>query len=461
MKKYTQKLKVLMPKKNLLSTLTTFLGGKQVEQENETEKVVKFGYRVLLIGLGGFILWASFAPLDEGVPTTGSISVDTKRKAIQHLSGGTISEVLVHEGQWVEKGQALIKLSDLIQKTNFESAKQIFLSIKATHNRLISEQLNLTEIKFDSDLLDIAREDPSVVSIINIQKQLFNSRKQNLQANLNSLQESIHGQKALVDGYLSISQSRKKQYELIKEELERSSGLIKEGYLPLNKQYELERLMAEYSASSADALSNLSKTQQNILDLKQKMIAIKTDYSKEVEQQLVDTRRDLSPAEEKYKATKKEYENTKIISPVAGQVIGLVFQTIGGVIESGQKIMEIVPKSEKLTLETQIQPHLIDRVAVGDEVDVRFSSFSHSPILVVQGKVDTLSADVIQDPNNQVPPYYLARVSLTEKAIKDLGSRQLQPGMPVEVVIKTGNRTLLEYILHPLVKRIAASLKEE
>jgi protease secretion system membrane fusion protein len=464
MKKHLQMLSNSFKKLNL-SLLGKFLvTNKNLdgEKDNDTKRVIKLGYRVIFIGFGGFILWASLIPLDEGVPTSGTVSVDTKRKAIQHLSGGTISEVLVHEGEWVNKGQLLIKLSDLVQKTNYENAKQSYLTIKATHNRLASEQLNLNEINFDEDLLKIINENGTTegISIINTQKQLFSSRKKNLQANLSSLEEAINGQKALVEGYQKISQSRKKQYDLVKDELDRSSVLIKEGYLPLNRQFELERSMAEFSASNADAMSNLSKTQQNILDLKQKIIALKTEYSKEVEQQLVEAKRDLPASEERYKATRKEFENTKIVSPVEGQVIGLAFQTIGGIIEPGQKIMEIVPKSEKLTLETKVQPHLIDRIGVNDRVDVRFSSFSHSPILVVEGKVVTISADAIQS-NNQEPPYYLARVTLTEKGFKSLGNRQLQPGMPVEVIIKTGNRTLLQYLLHPLVKRLAASLKEE
>lgn len=150
-----------------------------------------------------------------------------------------------------------------------------------------------------------------------------------------------------------------------------------------------------------------------------------------------------------------------IRAPAEGQVVGLAVQTVGGVIQPGQKLMDIVPKNEVLLLETKVAPHLIDRVHSGLIADVRFSSFAHSPQLVVQGKVDSISTDLITEPQNPNISYYLARVSVTAEGLKELGNRQLQAGMPAEVVIKTGERSVLTYLLHPLLKRIAASMKEE
>ena len=141
--------------------------------------------------------------------------------------------------------------------------------------------------------------------------------------------------------------------------------------------------------------------------------------------------------------------------------MGLSVQTIGSVVQAGQKIMEIVPSEEQLVLEAKIAPHLIDRVRVGDSVDVRFSSFADSPQLVVTGELKTLSSDALADNSQNSAPYYLARVHVTESGLKTLGARKMQPGMPVEIVIKTGSRTLLQYLVSPLRKRIAASMKEQ
>jgi len=141
-------------------------------------------------------------------------------------------------------------------------------------------------------------------------------------------------------------------------------------------------------------------------------------------------------------------------------VFALATQTVGGVISPGQKLLDVVPANESLLLETRVLPHLIDSVIAGMPVDVRFSSFAHSPQLVVEGKLVSVSADLLTDPQNGMA-YYLARVAVTPEGLKKLGKRQMQPGMPVEVVLRTGERSMLTYLMHPLTKRIAASMNEE
>jgi protease secretion system membrane fusion protein len=163
---------------------------------------------------------------------------------------------------------------------------------------------------------------------------------------------------------------------------------------------------------------------------------------------------------EKFRATKDDLSRIDIKSPATGQVVGLAFQTVGGVIGPGQKLMDIVPQDQALLIEARVAPHMIDRVHKDMPVDVRFSSFAHTPQLVVHGKVASVSADVLVDQHTGAP-YYLARVGVTAEGYKQLGKRQLQPGMPVEVVFLTGERSMLTYLLHPLTKRLAASMKEE
>jgi protease secretion system membrane fusion protein len=170
--------------------------------------------------------------------------------------------------------------------------------------------------------------------------------------------------------------------------------------------------------------------------------------------------REVQSGEAKFRALSDDLSRIDIKSPAAGQVVGLAVQTVGAVVQPGQKIMDIVPDNELLLIETRVSPNLIDRVHAGLPVDIRFNAFSHSPQLVVEGKVVSISGDLLTDPQSNAS-YYLSRVSVTPEGYKKLGKRSLQPGMPVEVVLKTGERTLLAYLLHPLTKRIAASLKEE
>ncbi len=189
------------------------------------------------------------------------------------------------------------------------------------------------------------------------------------------------------------------------------------------------------------------------------------DFKSSTASQLAQVQLEVEADGEKTRALAEELADTEVRSPASGQVVGLQVQTVGAVIQTGLKIMDIVPLHEGLLIDTKVAPHLIDSIHRGLPVDVSFSSFAHSPQLVVQGVVESLSKDIVTDPQlNPMAPgasYYLARVSVTPEGMKSLGRREMQPGMPVQVVIKTGERSLLTYLVDPLIKRIAVSMKEE
>jgi protease secretion system membrane fusion protein len=426
----------------------------------DTSRPARIGLWTLGIGFGGFLLWASLAPLDEGVPTGGIVAIDTKRKAVQHQVGGIVKQVFVKEGQFVKSEDPLIRLDDAMTLANFEAIRQHYLTLRAMEGRLLAEQANQGKITFHPDLLQ-ASTDPYIKQTINNQEQLFQSRRMSLQADMQAIKESIQGQEASIQGYEGMLSARKSQLTFIQEDLDGMRNLVKEGYAPRNKQFELERMAAEMIGSTADLQGNIQRARSAIGEMKMRAIQRTQEYRKEVDSQLSDVRREVQADGDKFRAASQEMARTVIRAPSEGQVVGLSVQTVGGVIGPGQKLMDIVPANETLLLETKVPPHMIDRVHPGLPTDVRFSSFAHSPSLVVHGKVDSISSDLITEPQNPNIAYYLARVSLTPEGIKELGGRQLQAGMPAEVVILTGERSMLTYLLHPLLKRMATSMKEE
>lgn len=425
----------------------------------DSTRAARIGLWALLIGLGGFMLWAAFAPLDEGVPSHGLVAINTKRKAVQHPTGGIVKEVLVGEGDRVKEGQLLLRLDEAAARANYESIRQRYLGLRAMQGRLLAEQSGLSKIVFHPDL-ESARDDPLIRSQMLTQEQLFVSRKSALRADLQGLQESIQGQQGLLQAYDSMLTSRRNQVSLVNEELTHTRGLVKEGYAPRNRQLELERMVSEANASIAELLGNITRGQRAIGELRQKLISRQQEYRKEVEAQLSEVTREVQSDEGKFHALADDLGRIDIKSPAGGQVVGLSVQTVGGVIQAGQKLMDIVPENELLLVETRVAPNHIDRVHAGLPVDIRFNSFANSPQLVVDGKVVSISGDLLTDPQNGVQ-YYLSRVSVTPEGYKKLGKRVLQPGMPVEVVLKTGERSLLAYLMHPLTKRLAAAMKEE
>lgn len=425
----------------------------------DSGRVARVGLWALAIGFGGFLLWAGLAPLDEGVPGPGVVAIDTKRKPVQHQTGGLVKEVLVREGDQVQDGQVLVRLDDAVARSNFESVRQRYLGLRAMQGRLQAEQLGRSAISFHPDL-EAAASDPLIQQQMQTQIQLFSSRRMALQSDLQSIEESIRGQEGLLRAYEGMQLNRRNQLALLTEELNNTRALVKEGYAPRNRQLELERMAAESNTALAELQGNSVRATHAVGELRQRMISRQKEYRKEVESQLADVTREVQSDEVRFRAVKEELGRTEIKAPVGGQVMALAVQASGSVVQPGQKLMDVVPENEALLLEARVAPHMIDRVHAGLPVDIRFSAFAHSPQLVVDGQVVSVSSDQITEPQTGVS-YYLARVAVTPEGLKVLGKRQMQPGMPAEVVFKTGERSLLTYLLHPLTKRIAAAMKEE
>ena len=429
------------------------------DPSTDTRRVGRYGLWALGIGFGGFLLWAALAPLDEGVPSHGMVAIDTKKMAVQHLAGGLVKEVVVREGQKVKAGQLLIRLDEAATRANFEGVRQRYLSLRAMESRLKAEQTNQASIAFHPDITQAA-SDPQIKELIFNQEQLLRSRRAAQNAELQSIQEGVLGQEAMIQAYNTMLTNRKGQQALLNEELTNTRGLVAEGYVPRNRQLELERMTFESNASMADLLGNTTKAKRAVAELKQRAILRQQETRKEVESQLADVTREAESDAEKYRAVQADLSRVEIKSPTDGQVVGLNVQSVGAVISAGQKLMDIVPNDQSLLIESRVQPHLIDKVRVGLPVDVRFSGFANTPQLVVGGKIVSVSGDLIIEPQTNMG-YYLARVHVTEAGMKQLGNRQLQSGMPVEVIFVTGERSMLTYLISPLTKRLAASMKEE
>jgi protease secretion system membrane fusion protein len=412
-------------------------------------------------GLALFIGWAALAPLDEGVPTQATVAIDTKRKAVQHLQGGIIREVMVREGDEVKEGQPLVRMDDAVAKANFEATRQRYLGLRAMEARLMTEQMGRDRIEFGAELR-AESSDPLIARHMATQEQLFATRRAALRADLQAIEESIRGQEASIQAMSGMQESRQTQRRLLQEQLSNIAGLVKDGYAPRNQMLELERQVAEVTTAITDLQGNQARAKQAIAELRQRALARQQDYRKETDSQLADVAREVQSDEGRFRAYRDDLDRTLIKSPATGQVVGLMFQTVGGVVPPGQRLMDIVPEKESLLLEAKIPPHLIDAVQPGLPTDVRFSAFAHSPQLVVEGKVLSVSADLLSE---QTPmgmmTYFLARVQLTPEGMKGLGKHQIQPGMPAEVIIRTGERTVLAYLLHPLTRRVAASMKEQ
>jgi len=424
----------------------------------DVKRSLRVGLLILGLGFGGFLIWAVTVPLDEGVPSPAVIAVETHSKQIQHPTGGVVASVNVKEGQRVAKNDVLLTLSDVETRAAFDATRIQWLSLRASEARLYAEQIGASRITFPPELLQL-RTDPIAQQQITLQEQLFATRRRALDSELAALGQTALAAQATLVGLRESLAARQSQQAIVQQELVGVRQMVADGYTARTKQSELERQAAEITAALAELRGNQARVNESLAEVRLRQEQRRQEYRKEVESQLTDTRRDAGALSERIKSAEEAFTRTVIRAPVAGSVVGLAIQTAGGVIAPGARIMEIVPDDARLVLEAQIAPHLIDRIHAGLPADIHLHAFTNLPQLVVSGKVMTVSAGAITDPQTR-SSYYLARVEVTAEGLKKLSGRELQPGMPADVVVKTGERTMLNYLLRPLFKRFSESLKE-
>lgn len=445
--------------KNQVADAALANNGESIEPPSDSMRPAKVGMWVLGVGLGGFLLWAGLAPLDEGVPTHGMVAIDTKSKMVQHLTGGVVKGVYIKEGELVKEGQPLIDLEPAVANANHTEVRQRYLGLRAMQGRLQAEQTGQVQVAFHPDLL-AAQSDPLVKGLMAAQLDVMRARRNAIQTEIAALEEGFRGQTQMIQAFKEMLLNRKSQRRLLELELNQTRPLVDDGYAPKNRLLELERALADVQSSVADLNGQVSRAQTTMAEIRQKQLGLQQNYRREVETQLADVSREVQADAQKLVAVSADLQRMHIRSPADGQVVGLAVQTTGAVVQPGQKLMVIVPENEPLLLEARIDPSLIDKVKTGLITDIRFNAFSHSPNLVVEGRVESVSSDLLTDPASNIS-YYLARVVVTPAGMSTLGKRRMQPGMPAEVIIKTGERTLLTYLMSPLVRRVAAAMKEE
>jgi protease secretion system membrane fusion protein len=426
----------------------------------DTRSPIRLGFWVLIVGFGLFVLWASLAPLDEGVAAQATVSIETRRKTIQHLQGGIIQALPAREAQTVQQGDVLLVLDDGVNRAAFEAARQNYLMQRALESRLMAELADQSTIAFHPDLAKPG--DGVAAQHMRVQQQLFEARRAAQRAEIAAAEQSIVGVQGQIAGIERMLQSKRGQSEVQARQLGNVSVLAGEGFAPRNQALQLEQMQAELKSSMAELETSIQRSHSAIAETRLRIAQRKQEFLKEVSAQLADVRREVQANQERLAAVSAELGRTQIRAPVSGQVVGLMTAGIGSVVTPGQRLMDIVPVGEGLLLDAKIPPSVIDRVKAGIPVEVRFTAFANSPQLVVHGRVVSLGGDALTEQiGSTVINYYLARVEVTKEGLKALGDRVLQPGMQAEVLLKTGERTLLAYLLHPLSKRIAAAMTEE
>ncbi|MNV29492.1 Type I secretion system membrane fusion protein PrsE [compost metagenome] len=423
-------------------------------------KPARWGVWLVLAGFGGFLLWSWLAPLDAGVVATGTVKVTSNRKAVQHLSGGTVEAILVREGDLVTKGQEVVRLDSLRALAEQGAVSAQYIVSKTVENRLEAERDNRDVVNFDPELLKRFKDDHRLEAAMDLQQRLLDTRRAGLAGEISILQENLAASAVQLKGLQQVYSARASQISFLNQELQGTRVLSAEGYVPRNRLLELERSNADLSAGQAENLNNIARVRSQTTEIKLRILQRQHDYLKEVESQLTETAKENTTLADRLRALDYEVTHTVIRSPIDGMVQALSIATVGGIIQPGFKIMEIVPLNEPLQVDAMIPVQAIDKMAPGLPVDISFPAFNHAQTPNIPGRVMTISADRLMDEESK-QPFYLAQVEVTPDGMSLLGSNHIRPGMPASVTIKTGERNMMSYLLKPMLERVDSSFKEQ
>jgi protease secretion system membrane fusion protein len=427
--------------------------------DTDLTKYTRLGWWIVIGGLGGFMLWASLAPLDKGVPLTGTVAVASNKKAIQHETGGTVEAILVKEGAVVKAGDVLVRMNNVQAGADAETARVQYIAARTMQARLEAERDGRSGVMLPKEFAD-AESDPRVLESIALQEQISSSRQSAIRNELAAISENIVGLNSQMQGLEASLLSKREQQALVIEQLSGMRDLAKEGYMATNRVLETEQNLASINANISADVGNIGRTRSQISELKLQKLQRNQEYQKEVRTQLSEAQKQAGALENQLKGLDRNVSNINVKAPVAGTVVGLSVFTKGAVVAPGFKLMDIVPVEDSLVVEGQLPVHLVDKVYPGLPVNLMFTAFNQNKTPHIPGEVVNVSADrFIEEQTGQ--PYYKVTSKVAPEGMKLIYNLKIRPGMPVDMFVKTGERTMLNYLFRPILDHLELSMSEE
>jgi membrane fusion protein, epimerase transport system len=424
------------------------------------------GFALVLVVFGGFGAWAALAPLQSAALAPGVITVEHHRKTVQHLEGGIIRTIDVHDGDSVQQDQVIATLDDTQSRAQLEVLRGQFYFRVAQEARLTAQRDGLPVVHYPQELL-AHRGDPRVQDALRLQDQTFSVRRSANDGERAVYRRQIEQLRAKVQGLHAQKRSKDRLVESYRGELDDFKSLLKEGFTEKQKVEEMERALAQSEGQRGELLSTIAASELHMGEIELKILQLQKDLQREIAKELSDVQTEFFQLREKVQSLESTVNRTVIKAPVAGMVLGLAVHTIGAVISPGGRLLDIVPQHQKLIIEAQVTPIDIDRVKVGQVAEVRFSAFKTRDVPTIEGTLISVSADRIvgdsKENKNAETAYYLARVAVSPEGLEALSAADLElvPGMPAEVLINTGARTLVQYLMKPLTDTVKRALIED
>jgi HlyD family secretion protein len=418
---------------------------------------IRIGFGLIVGFFAVFFGFGYFVPLAGGAMAPGIVNPDGSKRAVQHLEGGIISALYVREGDVVSAGEPLALLESVQERATYESLREQKWTLLAKQARLEAEREERSHIEWPSEL---ALGEPRLATILGMQKQLFDTRRTSRVTRKNVLRQKIEQLSEQIKGIDAQVQSATQQVGYVEEELQAKNALVEKGLVSKPEALRLRRLDSEIIGRRGELLAAMAGARQQIGETEMRLIADDAERADQIANEDEKVRADLMVVLEKLRASEDILRRTVISAPVSGSVINLKFRTIGGVVQKGETLLEIVPSDDALVIDARVTPLDVKAVHKGLPATIRLAAYSSRDTPRVSGTVESVSADRLIDQGTK-EPYYLVRVSVDRRMLRRVAPQvNLIPGMPADVLITTEHRTFIHYLFKPFVDAFSRSFHE-
>jgi len=421
--------------------------------------VARIGYGIIAFTFVGLLGWAAFAPLDSAVIANGTISAEGNRKTVQHLEGGMLRKILVREGEKVKAGQVLFELDPTQANAAAGITRSQYVTLKAMEARLLAERDQRPSISFPAELLR-QRNDPMVASAISDEQGQFVERRQTIAGQTDLFNAQRDQYKSEIEGIERQTQGLKDQLGFIQDELNDLRKIYDKGLVPRPRLLALEREQASLSGSIGRLTADRAKAVQGMSETQLKIRQINQQFFEDVSKNIADVRVKLAEVTEREVVAADAQRRINVVSPVNGTAQNLRFFTEGAVVRPAEPMVDIAPNDEAFVIQAHFAPTDVDNVHAGMKTEVRLPAFHSRKIPILNGTIQSVSRDRLSDPEGKVV-YFLGIVTVDVKQLPPEFRNKVTAGMPAQVVVPTGERTVLQYLFSPLRETLRTTMREE
>ncbi len=421
--------------------------------------VVFAGSAVVFLTFGVMGGWASVAKLDSAVVAPGTITLDSNRKVIQHFEGGIVEEILVKEADQVESGDILLRLSSVEAASNLEVIESRLNLARITEARLLAERNLEEEVSFPKEFS--GEQSVALQDALEDQKEQFEDRRNIFQSQIDIYANRIAQTIEQIDGLEMQKTALERRLGNFQEMIDRMTSGEERGLIQTNVLAQRRDELIAIEANLGRVISEIGQTKNAVSMAELELLQIRQEFRERANIELEQARVEIAELEERQKVAADVLQRLAIVAPEAGTIQNVKIHTVGSVIRSGEVLMELVPNDDEMIISARVSPIDVDNVRAGLVTEVRFSAFKTRLTPVVLGEVQTVSQDVITPSSGDAPPYFLARIIVPEADIPEEIRDRITAGMPVDTVITTGERTVINYLSAPVMDAIRKSMIEE